>query len=270
MEVYKYFRFNEHFVDNILNKRIFAPTRDKLNDPFDALAYVKIDGRKTNYKKLINAVESKYPNLFENRIFSNNELYKIIKEHSIDLNKLIQDNNLEIDPTDYFKFIASKMKVISFSRNRDSVLMWSHYSESFNGIMCKYKIFPNNIEHERVISVKYEARNHSLYNLNSAIDYIFGYKLYEWHYENELRVVIDSEDKEYFHNIELQAIYFGLNLKKCKGYTQKSEQILKEAIRSYQNLRLFKLGLDEENFSLVYEMLNPTDLNEYFDSLQTS
>jgi len=52
-----------------------------------------------------------------------------------------------------------------------------------------------------LLKVRYEEKNQEASSLEDIVEYIFGYKLDDWKYEKEIRVVIDRADTEkYFMN----------------------------------------------------------------------
>ena len=254
LEVYKYYRLNDNFIDNLSNRRIYAPSREELNDPFDILSFVKVDGRKTSYRTIINALKTIYPGIFENLKETNDNLHQIVKSNNINLVNVLREYNLNIDPNEYFKYLAGKMKVVSFAQSKYSKLMWAHYADAFRGILIKYQIYPSEEAFENFIRVKYEKKNQELENLKDVIEYIFGYKLEEWKYEEEVRVVIDRDNaNDFFTNHELLEVYLGSNFEKNSPEMIKK---FKSALLKYQNINFYKSILDFENYNLEFVKIN--------------
>ena len=209
-KLYKYFRFNEYTILNFENNGIYAPTRDKLNDPFDSLFGSKIDGRKTKYQELIKLITREYPNSFTDLSHNNDNLFHIIKFYKIDLGLIIEKYKSNIDFTEYYLYISQKMKIISFTTRKVSNLMWAHYSESFHGLMIEYLVSQGNSNLEELIDVDYKKRNLVYDGVETINKFVFGYKSKDWSYEKEKRIIVDLDKGEnYYKKVKIESIYFG-------------------------------------------------------------
>lgn len=255
MELYKFYRLNDNFIDNIKNKRIYASTRNDLNDPFDCLSFVKVDGRKTHYRSMIQVVKKEYPKSFEGITESNDSLHRVVKDNNINLIHLLEQYESDIDPNDYFKYLADNMRLISFTENNRSHLMWAHYADSYKGIIIKYDVSIYEDKNEILTQIKYGTKPQKLKDLKDVIDYIFGHKLDDWKYEEEVRVVLDKDKTEkYYENHDLKEVYFGARF---WDNGDKLIKLLKKEFEKYNDVKYFKSIITEEDYGLSYEEIIP-------------
>ncbi|EGR3067956.1 hypothetical protein DMW20_00005, partial [Vibrio parahaemolyticus] len=99
--------------------------------------------------------------------------------------------------------IDSDYRVCSFSKNQNSMLMWSHYTENHQGIMVEYQ-FGSGIPNACGIgSVKYTNGEKRKIEQDQ---YIFNQYLLtknkEWSYEEEVRLISYKLDKVYYSSYE--------------------------------------------------------------------
>ncbi|EGQ7904111.1 DUF2971 domain-containing protein [Vibrio alginolyticus] len=99
--------------------------------------------------------------------------------------------------------IDSDYRVCSFSKNKNSMLMWSHYTENHQGIMVEYQ-FGSGIPNACGIgSVKYTNGEKRKIEQDK---YIFNQYLLtknkEWSYEEEVRLISYKLDKVYYSSYE--------------------------------------------------------------------
>ncbi|MUL01887.1 DUF2971 domain-containing protein [Aliivibrio fischeri] len=99
--------------------------------------------------------------------------------------------------------IDSNYRICSFSKNQNSMLMWSHYTENHQGIMVEYQFgsgIPNGFGIGRVKYTNGEKRK------MDQDKYIFNQYLLtknkEWAYEEEVRLMSYKLDKAYYSSYE--------------------------------------------------------------------
>ncbi len=109
----------------------------------------------------------------------------------------------EIDEIGTEHLIDSNYSICSFSKNNNSMLMWSHYTENHSGIMVAYKFggeLPRGVGIEEVKYTDSSKRN------REKNKYIFNQFLLtknnEWSYEEEVRLLSYKKDKVYYENYE--------------------------------------------------------------------
>lgn len=109
----------------------------------------------------------------------------------------------EIDEIGTDHLIDSNYRICSFSKNNNSMLMWSHYTENHSGIMVAYKFggeLPRGVGIDEVKYTDSSKRN------REKNKYIFNQFLLtknnEWSYEEEVRLLSYKKDKVYYENYE--------------------------------------------------------------------
>lgn len=180
--------------DNKFSKTVYAHWRDKLNI------------------LLVNSFQwnrflcSEKGSLYKYSPFNLNTLDSLINQYFY----LPQKNQLN-DPIEMpaiskigsEHLIDSDYRICSFSKNPNSMLMWSHYTENHQGIMVEYQFgsgIPNACGIGRVKYTNGEKRK------IEQDKYIFNQYLLtknkEWSYEEEVRLMSYKLDKVYYSSYE--------------------------------------------------------------------
>jgi hypothetical protein len=187
MILYKYRTINQFSLDIIKNKRLFLAKASTLNDPYDVLI-------------------KNVPTLYELEMFYNEAFYD-------DTLGLGASSTLVYNVEDELE----KFRICSLSSKNDSVLMWSHYSNSHKGI-----VFEIEIEETKVHMINYQEENsffkiteefiEKLRNKNVTVnDWVtyYSYKVKEWEYEDEYRII--ENGKIYAENLKVTCVILGNN-----------------------------------------------------------
>lgn len=146
---------------------------------------------------------------------------------------------LNMQAFDYIKEYIKSIKICSLSKNKQSILMWSHYADEHRGICIAYDIsslrndnpklsylllkkvkYINKItfaSNDSIISkydnsVNFSNNNHIINISNKYISRfidLFYLKYKDWKYEYEYRIIADTEEKYIY--LPIKAIYFGMN-----------------------------------------------------------
>ncbi|MCX8524671.1 DUF2971 domain-containing protein [Chryseobacterium formosus] len=96
------------------------------------------------------------------------------------------------------------LKICCLSENEDSMLMWSHYSNSHKGVILEVEVSDLNYD---IVNVKYE-NNLSTYNADVSAKTILSSKLIHWEYEKEVRIFQKNDQNKYI-NVEIKRIILG-------------------------------------------------------------
>lgn len=106
-----------------------------------------------------------------------------------------------------------KLNICSLSKNRNSLLMWSHYAGGCRGIVIGLKVKgkPSYIikEVEYVDDFSIVERYTS-----DVVENILSKKLSAWKYEKEVRVLTE---KDKYINVEIEEIIIGAKMNKSKS-----------------------------------------------------
>jgi hypothetical protein len=149
----------------------------------------------------------------------------------------------------------SKIGICCFSRNRNSILMWSHYAQKHQGYCIEFNtgITAEGINPLDVIYKKeFTKANFIIDGINSIYHIIYS-KASEWFYEDELRAVLTGfKDLNSrcvkFNDVDVKAIYLGVN---CALSTK--HRILKIINDSYSNtVDVYESKISENLFEITF------------------
>ena len=205
LRLYKYGSFQSSYWEKVIYKaQIYLSQADTFNDPFDCRANF-------NYHKAIKSGGLRKA-LFEQ--FPLDDFEKIPE-------KVIQKSVVE--------GMRKSVYVFCFSEIWDSLLMWAHYANNYNGYCIEYDMSKvRNFITYNLYPVLYERKyidiTQNLINMNNNTGLICNLaKAEEWSYEREGRIIEYTYRPLYFRKA-LNAIYLGKN---CDKNIQK--EILKWA-----------------------------------------
>jgi hypothetical protein len=193
------------------------------------------------------------------------------KKHWFSRIDLLNDPNecLVKDQTEnkIYEGFSKTLRVCCFSKNRDEILMWSHYADDHRGLCLEFECSE---EFARTTLMQIEYKNEVpildkmpltpegkfLINLNDNGKYLIR-KFETWKYEEEVRVYkihgdpIDNLKPGMTGDFvgELTAIYFGTN-------TPKVDIDLVKHVLKEDQIKYYRVGLDTETMknSIINEV----------------
>lgn len=206
-------KFEEKIILEIINKTISKEDFIKFCDEH-ILYFLKFN---KNHKLPKHRSKADYLNTISNE-FENGEyqvspeieeVFNFIKSR---LHKAIAEslNKIRIDS-------FSKVGVCCFSKNKENLLMWSHYADSHRGICLEFddKLEPFSKNFEVIYKSDIPNLNSDLlFNENDQLESfrkLLSYKSEDWKHEEELRVLHQEKNKIFrYPQYALKAIYFGI------------------------------------------------------------
>ena len=239
-------------LENLKNNQVWLSNPISFNDPFDCS--VAFDANKIMneiVKKNIYILKSFLDYIEENELSTNKKEIILKSEKPIDELKknlseifrepLIKEINREYKQTyingcmDFNTKYKSKLKVSCFSEVNASLLMWGHYADNHQGFCVEYDLgsldktnnlkkylFPIEYVDSMIDMTEYyldNVLNRKNINKEKLIESVL-YKMKEWSYEEEWRIVI-SENEYNIFNFDTptpKAIYLGCNIKNTDKY----------------------------------------------------
>ncbi|MBH0040929.1 MULTISPECIES: DUF2971 domain-containing protein [unclassified Pseudoalteromonas] len=108
--------------------------------------------------------------------------------------------------------LIKKFRIVCFSRDKDSPLMWSHYADGARGCVVEFQLLENQIFH-KVSYLKKPSITEKHISMDKAAE-ILLYKEKPWKYEAESRCLIVGEKK--FLLITIKSVRFGGRAEKSK------------------------------------------------------
>lgn len=231
MKVYKYrSNYNRDLITLFLNQ-LYAPTYDKLNDPFEGIYNEKED------KKILELLKS----------FDSNPLEKAYEE------------------------IITTVKqkgIYSLCKTFDNEILWSLYSDSHKGFVIEYDLdiliqdfnFNKITPLIHVVDVNYkDTPQQSMIirdSINKYLDLanIIGTKSLSWQHENEIRLIFEDSGINTFNFKAVTSIIFGLRT--SENDINNTMNILKG-----RNLKYYKMETKGDSYKLKINTIE--DLYKY-------
>jgi hypothetical protein len=217
------------------------------NDPYDCYpGLIDFDHIPKKYRKYL--IE-KYKSQINPQIVN-----RVQKSSNSDMTLYFRDKAFPIE--------LSKLAITCFSEKYDSLLMWSHYSNSHTGVCIGFdlqKLYFNLLEfYPALIKVKYSdrlLRTEYFRDTHEAISNCFRIKSKCWEYEKEIRILLmnltlDSSKKIFipFNKEAINRIYLGSTID-----SETENRIRSLCSRDLPNTKIYKMRLEKNNFRLVTE-----------------
>lgn len=257
--IYKYRIFSNTHLDILRNNKIYFASPSELNDPWDmSLKPYLQEIRKRDFDKYYTRTINK--GVFADSGKSRKGMKRIVKEKIKDIEKFKKEY------IENLKNSIENCTVFSASEKADNILMWSHYSKSFQGFCIGFDsdFFENIIlSSEELYYLKMDyvqeyPKIHPISNIENTEFYetIFKTKFDIWNYEKEVRFLsLNFNGKKIkereFPEWAVKEVILGLN---C---TNKNEEILKGILRKkYPNTKLYRLKKIDYSFDLIREELD--------------
>jgi len=228
-ELFKYRNFEKNTILSLLNKELWVPKPDQLNDPFDSQLKLLVDDvTKSEFIKSFNEFQLWYEEKTGNQIIYNNF------DSLFDGNKPTPLLRQKADfLASYWNRQASKVGILSFCDDPKNTLMWSHYGDENIGICIGYnpkKLFPKSesMVSDWLLKVDYKEEREitrnaflhyaacGMWHSNDAAFSLFFktlcIKSINWKYECEWRYLLHENGGKIFNlNIDaITSITFGL------------------------------------------------------------
>jgi hypothetical protein len=237
--LYKY-RQLENFTDQIFtNSQLWFSTPPALNDPFDC--QITIDTNNTP-QEIANFLRLNAPSMPINQVIYFSEQWS---QNPSGWKQMVRET---------VQGGINEKGVCCFAGHNDSILMWSHYTDSHKGICLKFDVLADTDFFSVPIIVKYRKDypdyNHVRDN-SKLIEHLMQTKSNVWHYEDEVRVLKFSFGAYAFKKEALTEVCFGCNCSKSEIY-----RITDLATSSgFKNLLFTKAEKFEKKYGLVIKNL---------------
>lgn len=247
--IYKYRSWEApHHSNLIFNQELFLSSSSHFNDPFDAglpFRYKKEELTPENiFLKLIAVARKNWPEKTEK------ELYDIaFKRQST--TDFLNDNYWLNDFLSWKKDLEENYGICSFTKNKEHLLMWSHYANSHNGFVVGLdsEIISRHIL-GRIGEVNYSYKFPEIglfEDLQIVITKLLYTKSIIWKYEDEIRIIkfgsSDTVIKIPKESIKEIILGYKLNSKVKK-------EIINFVKSNLTNTCVFESSLDQFEFKL--------------------
>lgn len=200
------------------------------------------------YKPLVTECD----NIYLKDILNNNRIYLPNRKDLNDPLEGICDMNFGFAGSMYyrdenkihtsFESEIDKFRVLAVTRSCTSIPLWAHYASKHSGICLGLRTNKSLSEIRKVNYSKKWVPNH----LNhSEIGEAYFYKDRIWQYENEWRLLSDTDEKYlYFDDDELANVILGINMEEA------NKQMVRELLSRFTSIDIFEAYLDPYDFCI--------------------
>lgn len=277
-KIFKYRYVNPSSLKNLEDDTVWQADPLSFNDPYDCAMLID---DKTSISNIF------IRNNFDRFISENNQSIQQIKKEVIEsarkskdpLTEILNSLNLQeseiqelrnMDQKIYDSYINKYIKIhriCSFSKERDSLLMWSHYSEHHKGFCIEYSldVLPeNSLLITQLFPVIYSR---SIYDTKTILehqgkDYFNQFmwtlaaitKSEDWKYEKEWRLISVSKTPiQPFKMPKPTAIYLGTRFDVEDPLSEEKRILNKRLLEiiSTKNIPCYKMSLSTTKFELI-------------------
>lgn len=188
--------------------------------------------------------------------FNSEDFQQYIKTNKFALNLNVNNYNLDFYTPEMLKedvnIVLNKLAICCFSKNKENILLWSHYGYCHKGLCLEFDILEDPNFFQLLIPVDYVEvmpnYNH-FRDKNEIVKKLIQPKSKCWQYEEEIRIVKTETEVEEnkgqnfrFNSRALKKVIFG-----C--------ETLNDEIDKYRNL-CKQNGLEHVKFSKMHKKLN--------------
>lgn len=177
-------------------------------------------------------------------VITNGKLYLSLPKSFNDPYDCIIYRNPNYRKNKIFAKVLDKVRIACFSKDNDSILMWSHYANSHKGICIGYQLtekflVENNVCFDEII---YKNSYEPDKNFKSVFHESFFVKNDIWEYENEYRLLSFKNKDNFIAAPKINHIIFGLN---CSN---KSRDIVYEALKEKEDIDYYQVVENPEDY----------------------
>lgn len=208
-----------------VNKKLYFSTPKDFNDPFDC----KIDALISNTDVFVQSLAK----------YGSNEGVMPAIENGYNINNTIGK-------------VVNRKGICCFSKEKDNILMWSHYADSHRGICLEFDITEDYDFFVFPIIIKYE-RGYPKIDVSETRGNV-GKELlttkYEgWQYEQEVRIYKEAYREYEFKPTSLKAIYFG-----CKVEDSERKNLYEfiRGIECFGHVEFYKGKVSESEYKIDF------------------
>lgn len=235
--LYKFKSINSHFDELITKKELWFSKPVEFNDPFDCQISADSD---CTYHEIVQYLEETTST--RKTSYEIETMAKICFENPAYFNKIINEG---------IRTKINSSGVCCFSKNKDNILMWSHYASCHSGLCLKFDLLKDEKFFIFPLVVSYKE-NYPIYNhikdKDRLIEVIVNTKAKNWEYEDEVRIMKFNYGKYAFNSESLVGITFGA---KCPE-TEVERVIKLTEENNFNNVIFDRARLKEKSYGLEF------------------
>lgn len=224
MKVYKYRSDIDRDIKTLLANQIFISSKDKLNDPCEALFN---DDDLQNHIILADRVHIPHK--------SATQLY-----------------------IEWINEVRESFGVYSMSFDVNNELLWSYYANEHKGFCIEYELellreLPIPDSYANVIQMNYQDELPNLHfkfsdNIHEVVYIMHGYKSKRWKHEREIRIISDKLGLVDIKERAVTGIYFGLRM------PESDKELIKNSLKG-RDFKYYQMKLKPNSYLLEVELI---------------
>ena len=248
----------------LTEKQVYFASPAQFNDPFDCEINYRYDllSYEEKFQKYISFLKEDKPQLSEEKI--EEEAKKWMSEGLLEKEVLLENNKKIISDMVY-----TKVGVLSLTKTKKPVLLWSHYSENHKGFCIgynreiliqdftkKYNDYKKMVFYE--IDVEYSESYPTIIPKKdiTATEYVskpLSTKAKFWEYEDEKRILLLGGTRELttIPGEAISEVIIG-----CKMSDRDQVEIGEYVIKNLAHVSLIQCKMHEEKFELIFQKIN--------------
>ncbi|WP_432746078.1 DUF2971 domain-containing protein [Methylobacter sp. G7] len=239
--LFKYRKFDQNALQNLINDKVWLAAPGSFNDPFDC--QINID-RKHSDEEIQAYLNFNSESQGDTKRYTLEEIPKEREFYESELNRL--DNGVR------------NAGIFSLSTTPFEPLMWAHYADEHRGFCIEYeRSQDNDLNADNCFKVEYGK---PIFPILRGLDYfkapddevmkILTYKAKSWRYENEWRFVQmwktppELKERSYRLKAHILSISFGVRMQRREALT-----IIK-IFRNDTRIKFYRMSIIPEQFAL--------------------
>ncbi len=248
----------------LTERQVYFASPAQFNDPFDCAINYRYDllSNEEKFEKYISFLKKEKSQLSEEEL--KEEAKKWMSERLLEKEALLENNKKIIRDMVY-----TKVGVLSLTKTKKPVLLWSHYSDNHKGFcigynreiliqdfMKKYNDYKKMVFYE--IDIKYSETYPIIIPKKdiTPTEYIskpLSTKAKFWEYENEKRILLLGGSRE-ITTVPAEAI--SEVIMGCKMPDRDQIKIGEYVIKNLSQVSLMLCKMHEEKFELIFQKIN--------------
>lgn len=247
--LHRYSAINEKLEQSLVENYLWFSDPMGFNDPYDCNLEVYCDG---TFEEILNY-------LYEANVVADE---KVPNQYLLDRAGLLAARPDEMEKLSKKADMdtISKLGVCCLSERKDSLLMWSHYGDSYRGICLTFDISRDwELFSKHPLKVEY-PENYPLHRFPAehkkfhSYRFLVATKSREWAYENEVRLVRDDHsapfrEKVPFNKNALIGVTFG---HKCPEESRRNIIRLLRQVGGYEHVNFYITKLKRYAFGVEF------------------
>lgn len=230
--IYKYFRVNQYLYDTLISNQLYFSSIKQFNDPYDCHLALFEDISEEDFKTYLDYT------------FSEEAREKYLAAFKKKPKEFVQPF------IDMYKGILNYYGICCFTKAKDNILLWSHYSDSHKGVCLGFdydkmtKKFPQFDEVEYADTPFY----FNLKNPSESVAKTVLRKSKDWYYEQEIRFLMERSKSIDFYQDALLEVNFGA---KCNKRDVMNIQYLISKL-NYPNCKFYNADINQKKYIVEF------------------